>query len=94
MHKELPKYSYPDYVITSTRCAQFSRYGIDFRVPVAESKHIRSLDAQKEADKAVFGSAYLLSERLKLEKEKAEREKAERWELSEREMEIVKQLGR
>ena len=99
MHKELPKYSFPDYVITSTRCAQFSRYGVDFRVGVNESKHIRALDAQKEKDKAVFGSAYLLSEAKKQEKEKAEREKAERekaerWELSEREMEIVRQLGR
>ena len=93
MRRELPKYSYPDYVITSTRCAQFSRYGIDFCVPVSESAHIRVLDAQKETGKAVFGSAYLISERLKEEKEKAEREKAERWELSEREMEIVKSLG-
>ena len=98
MHKELPKYSFPDYVITSTRCGQFSRYGIDFRVPVSESLHIRALDAQKEKEKAVFGSAYLMSERLKQEKEKAEREKAERekaerWELSPREMAIVKSLG-
>lgn len=97
MHKELPKYSFPDYVITSTRCGQFSRYGIDFRVPVSESMHIRALDAQKEGGKAVFGSAYLISERLKQEKEKAEREKAERekaerWELSPIEMEIVKSL--
>ena len=93
LHRELPKYSFPDYVITSTRCGQFSRYGIDFRVPVSESLHIRALDAQKEDGKAVFGSAYLISERLKQEKEKAEREKAERWELSPREMKIVKSLG-
>ena len=90
--KELPKYAYCDYVITSTRCDQFSKLGIDFRVPVAESVHIRQLDAQKESGKAIFGSAYLLSERMKEEKEKAEREKAERWELSEREMQIVKSL--
>ena len=99
MRRELPKYSYPDYVITSTRCGQFSRYGIDYRVPVSESYHIRQLDAQKATDKSVFGSAYLVSERLKAEREKAEREKAERWErwerweLSDREMEIVKSLG-
>lgn len=93
MHKELPKYSFPDYVITSARCAQFSRYGIAFRVGVSESQHIRRLDAQKEKDKGIFGSAYLLSEKKKKEKEKAEREKAERFELSEREMEIVKSLG-
>ena len=100
--KQLPKYAYCDYVITSTRCDQFSKLGIDFRVPTAESAHIRELDAQKEVGKAIYGSAYLLSERLKVEKEKAEREKAERekaerekaerWELSEREMEIVRSL--
>ena len=93
MRKELPKYAYPDYVITSTRCAQFSRYGIDFRVSVDESQFIRMLDAQWEKEKTVFGSAYLISERMKQEKEKAEREKAERWKLSKREMEIVKSLG-
>ena len=91
--KELPRYLYPDYVLTSTRCAQFSRLGIDFVLPKAESEHIRRLDAQKEADKAAFGSAYLMSERMKQEKEKAEREKAERWHLSPREMEIVRRLG-
>ena len=91
--KELPRYLYPDYVLTSTRCAQFSRLGIDFVLPKAESEHIRCLDAQKEADKAAFGSAYLMSERMKQEKEKAEREKAERWHLSPREMEIVRRLG-
>ena len=103
LHRELPKYTFPDYVITSTRCGQFSRYGIDFRVPVSESAHIRQLDEQKETGKGIFGSGYLLSERLKelkekaerekAEREKAEREKAERWELSEREMEIVKGLS-
>ena len=91
--KELPRYLYPDYVLTSTRCAQFSRLGIDFVLPKEESERIRSLDAQKEADKAAFGSAYLMSERMKQEKEKAEREKAERWQLSPREMEIVRRLG-
>ena len=91
--KELTRYLYPDYVLTSTRCAKFSRLGIDFVLPKAESEHIRRLDAQKETDKGVFGSAYLMSERMKQEKEKAEREKAERWHLSPREMEIVRRLG-
>lgn len=46
----------------------------------------------------IFGSGYLISEQKKQEKEKAEREKAERekaerWELSQREMDIIKSLG-
>ena len=97
-HKELPKYSYPDYIITATRVGQYSRYGIDFVVPVDESVPISQLDAQKASGKAIYGKGYLVSERVKAEREKAEREKAERekaerWELSPREMEIVKSLG-
>ena len=93
IHADLPKYSYPNYVITSTRVSQFSKYGIDFDVPVDHSAHIRQLDAQKKSGNAIYGSAYLLSEEMKAEREKAEREKAERWELSAREMEIVRSLG-
>jgi hypothetical protein len=103
MRRELPKYEYNNYIITSTRCGQFSKYGINFVVTKDESKHIRQLDAQKETGKTIFGSGYLVSERIKAEKEKAEKEKAEKekaekekaekWELSEREKEIVKKLG-
>lgn len=98
LRRELPKYEYPNYIITSTRCGQFSRYGIDFKVPVSESYHIRQLDAQKESGDTIYGSAYLLSERLKDEKEKAEREKAERekavtWKLSDKEMQIIQSLS-
>ena len=90
--KELPKYNYTKYVIMSSQCSEFSRLGIDFQVPVESSYHIRQLDAQKESKKGIFGSGYLISEKIKAEREKAEREKAERWELSEREMDIVRQL--
>lgn len=82
MKAELPKYEYPDYVITSTRMGIFSKYGIDFRIPKEGCHFIRCLDAQKEKGKAIFGSGFLLSES----------QKAERWKLSDREMEIVKSL--
>ena len=93
IRKELPKYSYPDYVITATRVCQFSRYGIDFGVPVSESKVINRLDSQVASGKAIYGKGYLVSERVKAEREKAEREKAERWELSQRELDIIKSLS-
>ena len=85
LHKELPKYSYPDYVITSAMVARWSKYGIDFRLSVADSVQIEALDAQKEAGKAIFGKGYLLSERAAAERAAAERAAAQRWELSERE---------
>ena len=99
IRKELPKYSYPDYIVTSTRVGIYSRYGIDFVVPVDESEPISQLDSQKKSGKTIYGKGYLVSEQVKAakekaEREKAEREKAERWELSQREMEIVKSLSR
>ena len=105
--KELPTYSYPDYIVTATRVAKFSQLGINFSVPVCESVHIRQMDAQKKSGKTIFGSGYLVSERVKEQKEqanaerikrereerdKADQEKVERWELSDREKRIVQSL--
>ena len=88
-HAELPKYSYPDQVITAAMVARWSKYGINFKLTKAESENISALDAQKDAGKAIFGKGYLISERAA-----AERAAAQRWELSEREWAIVKNLGR
>ena len=96
--RELPKYEYDMHVVTSTMVGQYSRYGIDFVVPRAESERIGGLESQKKVGKGIFGSGYLISdgvmaEREKAEREKAEREKAERWELSEKELAIVARLN-
>ena len=93
MRAELPKYSYPDEIITSAIVQRWSKYGIDFRVSTAESFPISALDAQKEYGKAIFGKGYLLSERAAAERAAAERAAAHRWELSLREQEIVKRLA-
>ena len=107
LHKELPKYSYDHHIITAPFIGQLSRLGIEFSVPVSESESISGLDSQKEKGRAIYGKGYIVSEQVyaerekaerekaereKAEREKAEREKAERWELSAREMEIVKRL--
>ena len=86
---EIPKYSYPVEVVLSTMLSQYSKYGIDFKVSKADSYHIRQLDAQKEYDKAIYGSGYLISE-----KAAAEKAAATVWELSGREKEIIRGLGR
>ena len=93
VRKELPKYDYDKHVVTSTAVAQFSRYGIDFVVPRAESERIGALEAQKKVDKGIYGSGYLVSDGVKAEREKAEREKAEVWGLSEKELAIVARLN-
>ena len=87
LHKELPKYSYPDEVITAPKVAYFSKYGVDFSVSVAESEPCAALDAQKESKKAIYGKGYLISE-----KAAAEKAAAHRWALSKREKAIVKRL--
>jgi hypothetical protein len=102
-HKQLPKYSYPPYLITAAQLYPYSRVGIELKIPRSESTLIRSLDSQKKAKKTIFGAGYLVSERCKdmlekaerekAEREKAEREKAERWQLSEREMKIIESLS-
>ena len=108
MKRSLPKYSYPDYVITAAKLNYYSIHGVDFSVSVADSYKIGELDEQKAQGKSIFGNGYLLSEKAAAEKaaaekaaaekaaaEKAAAEKAaaEKWNLSEREWEIVHSLG-
>ena len=94
LKKQLPKYSYPPHIITSSWVGALSRLGVEFSVPVAESEGISGLDSQKAAGKAIYGKGYIVSDRVKAEREKAEREKAERWELSERELQIIERLNK
>ena len=94
LKKQLPKYSYPPHIITSSWVGILSRLGIEFSVPVAESEGISGLDSQKAQGKAIYGKGYIVSDRVKAEREKAEREKAKRWELSERELQIIERLNR
>ena len=92
--RELPKYAYPDNVVTSAFVARLSRYGIDFSVSRAESVSIDALDAQKEQGRAIYGKGYLVSERAAAERAAAARAAAIRFALSPREREIVSQLGK
>ena len=98
LKKQLPKYSYPPHIVTSSWVGILSRLGIEFSVPVAESEGISGLDSQKASGKAIYGKGYIVSDRVKAEREKAEREKAERekaerWTLSERELAIIERLN-
>lgn len=94
MRKELPKYSYDHHIITAPFIGALSRLGIEFSVPVSESEPISQLEVQKASGKAIYGKGYIISDRVFAEREKAEREKAERWELSEKELAIVRRLNK
>ena len=89
MHTQLPKYEYPDEVITAAKLGWLGKYGQALTILRSESTPIRQLDAQKESGSGIYGMGLLLSE-----KAAAEKAAATKWQLSARELEIVRQLGR
>ena len=98
--KQLPKYKYPDEVLTAAMCRYMCEHDTPLTITKEDSCHIRQLDSQKEYDgSAIFGSGFLLSEKAAAEKAAAEKAAAEKaaatvWKLSDREIEIVKSLGK
>ena len=92
---DLQAYAYPDNLVTSMGLDRLARYGSDFGI--REIEFIKKMDDGNE----IYGGGALVSdamaERVKAERVKAERVKAERVkikvELSEREREIIRQLG-
>ena len=96
--KELPKYSYPDEIVTAAILQRWSKYGVDFRVRKEECVRVSALDSMKDCGKAIFGGGFLLGKRAAAERAAAERAAAERaaatrWPLSERERRIVAGMG-
>lgn len=101
--KELPKYEYPDYIVTPALLGKYSRYGVNWKIRKSDCVHVSRLDAQKEIGKAIFGGGLLLSEeqakkhadvkRAAAERAAAERATAHVFELSERERQIVAGLS-
>lgn len=91
---ELPKYVYPDNIITAAMVGRWSALGIEYRLERKDAVKVSALDAQKLKGKTIFGSGFLISERAAAERAAAERAAAVVWELSPREMEIVKGLGK
>ena len=101
---ELPKYEYPDEIVTAAMMDKWCKYGVEYSVSSCDCAPIYALDAQAESGKTIFGGGLILSERAAAERAAAERAAAERsaaersaaqrWALSEREREIVRSLGR
>ena len=93
LHRELPKYSYPDEVLTATMLCYMAAHGVSLEISERDAHFIRALDAQKASGKGLFGSGFLLSEKAAAEKAAAEKVNTDIWELSEREWAIVRGLG-
>ena len=81
---ELPKYIYPDHIITGALAQKYSLRGIDFIVPRASAVFVRRLDSQAGTDKSIFGGGLLLSD-----KAAADKAATIYWPLSDRERELV-----
>ena len=96
---ELPKYAYPDEILTAARGGWLSKWGQDLRIARGEAVFVRSIESQAAVGKGIFGGGYLLSRRAAAERAAAERAAAERaevkrWTLSERELAIVESIGK
>ena len=93
MHRELPKYKYPDAVLTAAALNYLSVHGTAFRVSPESAAFVRGLDAQKPAGKNIFGGGLLLSDRAAADRAAADRAAAIRWQLSDRERMIIASLN-
>lgn len=99
--RELPKYDYPDHVMTAAIMNRYAHHGIDMKIRRTDCVFIPALDAQREQKKAIFGGGLLLSDRAAAMRAAADShtagmasaDAAIRWPLSPRELEIVKKLG-
>ena len=91
--KQLPKYKFPDNIVTAAMLGYMAKYGVEFRVE-RPAYFIKRLDAMEAAGKkgGVFGGAYLLGNKAAAEKAAAEKAAAIRWKFSARELEIIERL--
>lgn len=93
---ELPKYKYPDCVLTVSDVAYIVKNKGEIKIDKREMVHHSALDIQKKHGKSIYGSGFLISytaaERVTAERAAVKKE-AIVWELSEREMRIVEKLS-
>ncbi len=88
--KQVGKYEFPDYVLTSAKAGYFSVHGIEYKLRREDAYCIGTLDQMRTSGKSgIFGRGFLLSE-----KAAAEKAAAEKWQLSPREMRIVEELSK
>lgn len=92
-------YIYPDNLMTASAVALMSKYDIEYRENIAV--FVRTLDCQRAAKKGIFGAGYIVPEKAAHEAQEATRkakeaprkmrsEVATRWELSPRELALLK----
>jgi ParB-like chromosome segregation protein Spo0J len=75
---EIPKYVFPNEVITATILNYLCKYGIDFVLAKKDAYRIKYLDSMKKKNKRIYGSGFLISEKAAAEKAAAEKAAAEK----------------
>ena len=95
----LPRFTYPDNIITAAMAQRWCKYGVEYRLAKCDALPISSLDEQRSSGKSIYGNGYILGTRAAAERAAAERAAAERaaatiWSLSEKELQIVSYIDR
>ena len=90
--KHVPKYEYPDHVITAAKVNWFSAHHTPYKLNRRDCCPISKLDAM--GGKGIFGGGLLLNERAAAERAAAERAAAHKWHLSDRERAMVRMLDK
>lgn len=88
----LPKYKYPDHIVTAAMLGYMARHGTVF--VVRHGRFVRGLDSQAASGKNIFGGGYLLSDKAAAEKAAIEKANAIPWGISERERVIIDMIGK
>ena len=100
--KKLSRKAYRDNVCTNMRAGYISKNGIELRINAEDVYFVRALDAQNTDKLKIYGDGFLLSQEaaaafraaMEAAREKDTTKDNGTWELSAREYEIVKKLGK
>lgn len=91
--KAMPKYKYPDNVLTVSKLNELCRQGVEFKVHTQQSIKIKGLDKQKQHGKSIFGYGLLVCNDTAKVLQAKKQPEVFNWQLSEREEMLVKQLS-
>ena len=86
-HKLFPQYIYPA-AVASAAMNKLCKWGQAMQISDDGATFVRALDAQREADKAIYGGGFLLCSKAAAEKAAAG-DLYRCWELSERELQLI-----
>jgi len=75
---KLPKYEYPENVLTVSDVAKLVQRGISFQVDKNHMKHTRTLDSQRMHKKGLFGSGFIISDKAAADKAAADKAAADK----------------